>query len=207
MLVPLADLASEGPTGKLHHVSYQVGGPDGKANGILSFSYILNESPVRVSDSDPVPVLPVQDSIMLHHGSSSPTSLNDEETQEVCPPLENPASKPQLYPTLDTFENSNAKSFVYPSPLSDSNLHVCPPPPISEVKRSLYPVVSIEPVIAYPVPDSGVSGYHQFPTSLASYPPVEPVVGLAPYALPGYYPQPQASRYCYQTRGWDGRYS
>ncbi|KAF3323557.1 C2 domain-containing protein [Carex littledalei] len=210
--VPLANLASEGPTETLHHVSYQVLGPDGKANGILSFSYILNESPVRVS-SDPAPV---QDNITLHQGSSYPTFLNDVEPQEVYPvpppekpdsmsqlypPPEKPDSKPRFYPTLDTIENF--KPFVYPSLLSEPNPQVYPQPPLPESKPSLYPVVSTEPAIAYPVQDSGLDGYCQTPRSLVSYPQVEPVSGLASYATPGYYPPSRAPGYCYQARGWD----
>lgn len=201
--VPLANLASEGPTETLIPVSYQVLDPDGKPNGILSFSYILNESPVRVS-SDPALV---QDSITLHQGSSSPTFLNDVEPREVYPvpppekpdsmsqlypPPEKPESKPGFYPTLDPIENFKPFVYNYPSRLSDPNFK----PPLPESKPSLYPVVSTEPVMAYPVHDSaGLNGYCQTPRSLGSYPQVEPVSGLASYATPGYYPP--------QARGWD----
>ncbi|XP_078154862.1 protein SRC2 homolog [Carex rostrata] len=209
--VPLANLAPEGPTETLIPVSYQVLDPDDKPNGILSFSYILNESPVRVS-SDPALV---KDSITLHQGSSYPTFSNDVEPREVYPvpppekpdcmsrlhpPPEKPDSKPGFYPTLDPIEN--LKPFVYnnPSWLSDPNLK----PPLPDSKPSLYPVVPTEPVIAYPVHDSGLDGYYQTPRSLGSYPQVEvePVSGLASYARPGYYP-PQAPGYCSQARGWD----
>ncbi|KAJ6842284.1 leucine-rich repeat extensin-like protein 2 [Iris pallida] len=44
--VPVGDLLTEGGDGSVRHVSYQVTAPDGKPNGVLSFSYKFNLPPL-----------------------------------------------------------------------------------------------------------------------------------------------------------------
>ncbi|KAJ3697206.1 hypothetical protein LUZ61_000911 [Rhynchospora tenuis] len=202
VIVPLSGLeTSVGPADALCHVNYQVRGPDGKPNGVLSFSYILNQSPVKISDQ-----VPMHDTASLHQGSPYPDLLNaDVASHEVYPP-EKTDSKPRLYPTVDPMENPEPYVYRSLSLSPDPNPQVYPPPPpIPDSKLSLYPVISTEPVIAYPVLDLADNGHCQYPPPLVSYPKVEPVGGLASYTSPGYYPPPQGSGYYFQERGWDGR--
>ncbi|KAJ4762201.1 Calcium-dependent lipid-binding (CaLB domain) family protein [Rhynchospora pubera] len=203
VIVPLSSLeTSNGPTDALRQVTYQVRGPGGKPNGVLTFSYILNQSPVVVSD----PTL-LQESSKLHQGSPYAYLLNsDVATQEVYPPKEKTDSKPQLYPTVDPLENSEPYVYRSRSLFPDPNPQVYPPPPVPDSKPRLYPVISTEPVIAYPVLDLADNGHCQYLPPSVSYPKVEPVDGLASYALPGYHLPPQGSGYYYQERGWDGRF-
>ncbi|KAI0491429.1 hypothetical protein KFK09_025689 [Dendrobium nobile] len=179
--VPITDLSVGHPSDAFRHVSYQVRSPEGKPNGVLSFSYSLNLPEMEIRLPPP-----------LDHGIPSAPPTVDytpppaQPTKSLYPPIPLPEAEPE-----DCFCHYNQPpppdppKYYYPLP---------PPPPASGYYPAFdravsSPVLSRDAYLSVPV--TANAGYYSPPT--ASIPPPMPAFGTYhPSSGPSYtYPPSQ----------------
>lgn len=182
--VPMTDLLVGRPSDVVRHVSYQVRSPEGKPNGVLSFSYSLKlpemgiRIPPPIDDYIPPPAPPIGD---------------------YFPPMAPPRNS--LYPPLPLPEAEPEDSFCrcnQPPPLDPPKYY--PPPPPAAATAGYYPAfdrAAPSPALsreAYFSPLAVANGGYYNPPA-AAFPPPMPAFGTYyPSSGPGYvYPPPQAS--------------
>lgn len=203
--VPMADLSVGNLSDAIRHVSYQVRSPDGKPNGVLSFSYSLKLPEIEVLIPPPLePGIPSAPPIGDYIPPLAPpigdyvpplaTPIDD----NIPPPL---PPRNSLYPPLPLPEAEPEDCFCYcnqPPPPDPPKYY--PPPPPATATAGYYPsfdraisspMLSRDAYFSPPVVANG--GYYNPP--VASLPPPMPAFGTYyPSSAPGYiYPLPQAS--------------
>ncbi|XP_020581324.1 leucine-rich repeat extensin-like protein 3 isoform X1 [Phalaenopsis equestris] len=198
--VPLSDLTLGHPSDVVRHVSYQIRSPEGKPNGILSFSYSwsLPETVTRT----PPPLAP---------GIPSALPIEDD-SPPLAPPIDdcNPPPVPHgniLYPPLPLPEAGPEECFCYcsqlpphqptyyPPPPPHQPIYYPPPPPPPPPASSTGYYTAFERTVSPPVLSRDVYFSTPLDGNVGYHPPPMPAFGTY-YAssAPGYiYPPPQDS--------------
>lgn len=116
VFVPLVDLLGGAAGGSsARHVMYQVRSPEGKANGVLSFSYKLAGTPMPQSPPTPEPERVVECVRSGIYPAIEPLSPQSEPAPAYCLPPEVECVRSGIYPVIEPLL-PQSKCWMYSSP-------------------------------------------------------------------------------------------
>lgn len=136
--VPVGELLTEGGDGSVRHVSYQVTAPDGKPNGVLSFSYKFNLPPLQrgmdlaVASPPPGAYYPPPEATSAFY-PPPPAFYPPPAEVGHYPPTQTPGHVGYYPPT----QTSGHVAYYPPIPPEDVGCY--PPPPLVDPPACCYP--------------------------------------------------------------------
>lgn len=144
--VPVIDLLKGGGDGFVRHVSYQVIGNDGKANGVMTFSYEIKQKVVKlpaIHDNNVYPMPAKQDPYVPPYQQYQATMVHQPPSNQLYPTVE-------LYPPPRPHQQYTVGGDVCPLPRQQYSFeqqpaaNCCYPPPPRQELDNCYPRIHAE---------------------------------------------------------------